>query len=314
MTTVNQHTIADTMGGNVSPSAASIAVPLSDDSQDAPGCNAAGPFELTATAKTTPDKDISTVTPTPQGPAADDAEATDVLQEVADCNSLPFDWSSLDVDAAAELKQSTWRVLNLLDATASLDQQCQTTKIQIGDELRSIKHQLRRKFTGFIRRELLISVKTAQRCMQISKFAEGKSDIVSLLSPSTTLVLAKKTTPPEIVDQVIARARSGNIVGEAVVKKMIQDEREQLRVAQREAEDAAQSAARKIEKKKAAAERAVRRVEKERKRQTAQVKAKSIVDHLSPADLNFIAGVIDDRGVLDELFDILQRVRAGGVA
>jgi hypothetical protein len=96
---------------------------------------------------------------------------------------------------------------------------------------------------------------------------------------------------------------------------MISDERDKLPVVQREAEDAAQSAARKIEKEKAAAERAVRRAEKEQNRQTAQKKAKSIVDHLSPADLEFIAGVLaDDRNVLDELFEILQRVRAGGVA
>jgi hypothetical protein len=316
MTTVNQHTIADMMGGNVSPSPASIAVPLSDDSQDAPGCNAAGHFELTATAKTTPDKDISTVTPTPQGLAADDADAkaTDVLQEVADCNSLPFDWNSLAVDAAAELKRTTRRVLDLLEATAALDLQCQTTKIQIGDLLRSIKRQLRGKFTDSIKRELHISVKTSQRCMQISKFAEDKRDIVSFLSPSTTLLLAKKTTPPDIVDQVIARARSGDTVGEAVVKRMIEDEREKLRLAQRKTEEAAQSAARKSEKEKAAAERAVQRAERERKRQNAQAKAKSIVAHLLPTDLIFIAGVVDDRGVLDELFKILQRVRAGGAA
>jgi hypothetical protein len=194
MTTVSQHTIADMMGGNVSPSPTSIAVPLSDDSHDAPGCNAAGPFEPAATARTTPGKDISAVTRTPQGLAADDADAkaTDVLQKVADCNSPPFDWNSLDADATADLKQRTWRVLSLLEASASLDLQCQTTKIQIGDELRSIKHKLRRKFMSYVKRELLISMKTAQRCMQISKFAEGKSDIVSLLSPSTTLVLAKK--------------------------------------------------------------------------------------------------------------------------
>jgi hypothetical protein len=314
MTTVNQHTVADMMGGNVSPSAAFIAAPLSDDSQDAPGCNAAGHFELTATAKMTPDKDISTVTSTPQGLAADDADSKATHEEVADCNSLTFDWNSLAVDAAAELKRTTMRVLDLLEATAALDLQCQTTKIQIGDLLRSIKRQLRGQFTDFIKRELHISVKTAQRCMQISKFAEDKRDIVSFLSPSTTLLLAKKTTPPDIVDQVFARARSGDIVGEAVVKRMIEDERETLRLAQRKAEQAAQSAARKSEKEKAAAERAVQRAEKEGKRQNAQAKAKSIVAHLLPTDLIFIAGVVDDRGVLDELFKILQRVRAGGAA
>ncbi len=285
------------------------------DYPGAPGCNAAGPSELagaaiSATAKTLRDKVFSTITAAPQGLAADevaDAKATDCLQVVADCNSRRFDWNSLAADAAAELRQKAERVLGLFTATTS-------NKIQIGAELRAIKSQLRGQFTDFIDRELGISVKTAQRCMRISKFAEGKSDTVSLLPPSTALILALKSTPPQIVEQVIARAQSGDIVRESVVKKMIADDHEKLRLAQRQAEDAALSAARKSKKAKAAAERAIRQAEKERKQRKARSKAKSIVDHLSPADLNFIAGVVDDRGVLDELFEILQRVRAGGVA
>jgi hypothetical protein len=282
---------------------------------DAPGCIAAGHSELaaaaiSATVKTLRDKVFSTIIPAPQVLAADvvaDAKATNCLQVVADCNSRRFDYNSLAADTAAELRQKAERLLGLFKATT-------WNKIQIGDELRSIKHQLRGRFTDFIDRELGISVKTAQRCMRISKFAEGKNDIVSFLPPSTILVPALKTTPLEIVEQVIARARSGDIVRESVVKKMISDEREKLRLAQRQAEEAALSAASKCKKEKAAAERAVRRAEKEQKQQNAQAQAKSIVDHLSPADLIFIAGVVDDRGVLDELFKILQRVRAGGAA
>ena len=138
--------------------------------------------------------------------------------------------------------------------------------------------------------------------MQLSKFADGKNDTVSLLPYSTALILARKSTSPEIVEQVIARARSGEIVRGSVVEKLISDDREKLRIAQRQAEDAAQSTARESKKEKVAAERAIRKAEKEQKAAKARSKAKSIVDHLSLADLNFIAGVVDDRGVLDRTF------------
>jgi hypothetical protein len=136
------------------------------DYPDAPGCNAAGPSELAAAAisaatKTLRDKAFSAITPAPRGPVADesaDAKATHCLHKEPDCDR--FDWNSLAVDAKTVLEQRKERLIGLFKATSS-------NKLQIGTELRSIKHQLRGQFIDFVERELPFSVKTAQRLMQL---------------------------------------------------------------------------------------------------------------------------------------------------
>jgi hypothetical protein len=276
------------------------------DYPDVPGCNVAGPSEpdaaeIGATVKTPRGNVFSTITTAPRGLEVAAAKATDFLHE-ADHNLPRFDFSLIP-----ELKQTVERLCGLYTAITA-------NRIEIGTELRFIKTQYPGQFVALVERELPFSVKTAQRLMKLSKFAEGKNDTVSLLPYSAALTLSRKSTPLKIVEQVLARVRSGEIVRESDVEKMISDDREELRFAQRQAEDAALNAARKTEKEKKAAERAIRRVEKERKQKSAEAKAKSIVDHLSPADLIFIAAIVDDRGVLDELFEILQHVRAGNGA
>jgi hypothetical protein len=220
---------------------------------------------------------------------------------VADCNSKRFDWNALNTDAKEKLKQRTERLCGLFTAITS-------NKIQIGDELRFIKDQLRGRFTDFVKRELPFSMKTAQRLMRLSQLAEyDKSDTVSLLPYSAALILARKSTSPEIVKQILARARSGDIVSECDVEKMISDEREKLRLAQREAEGAARSAARKSEKEKAAAERAVRRAEKKQKQEKDQAQAQCIIDRLAIDDVRFLANTLTYE-VLDEFLRLVGDV------
>jgi hypothetical protein len=273
---------------------------------DVPGCDAAGPSGpdaagSSATSKTSRDNVFNTITTVPRGLEVAAAKGTNSLHE-ADHNLPSFDFSLIP-----ELKQTAERLRGLYTAITA-------NRIEIGTELRFIKTQYPGQFVELVERVLPFSVKTAQRLMKLSRFAEGKNDTVSRLPYSAAVTLARKSTPLKIVEQVLARARSGEIVREPDVKKMIADDREKLRFAQRQAEDAALNAARKTEKEKKAAGRAIRRVEKERKQKSAEAKAKSIVDHLSPADLIFIAAIVDDRGVLDELFEILQHVRAGNGA
>lgn len=215
-----------------------------------------------------------------------------------------FDYASLTPAEAAALRQQAVRLRGLVATSTS-------NMIQIGAELMSIKRRLEHgQFTDWIEREIRISARTAQRFIAVSKLAEGKTDTVSLLPPSTVRMLAVKSTPPEIVEQVIARAESGDILSESAVKEMISDDRETKRNAKREAEAAARRARSKRVRAKAAAEREVWRAEQEQKRLEDQAKAQSIIDRFSPEDARFLADTLTC-DVFDEFYLL---VREGGAA
>src|SRR5882757_1784411 len=94
--------------------------------------------------------------------------------------------------------------------------------IEIGGDLLTIKGRLEHgQFTKWIEREIGISIRTAQGFMAAAKLAEGKCETVALLPPSTVRILAAKSTPPGIVEEVIARVGSGNIVTDAAVKELL---------------------------------------------------------------------------------------------
>jgi hypothetical protein len=132
----------------------------------------------------------------------------------------PFDYSFLAPQAAEVRGLESKSTLNM---------------IKIGDVLQFAKDQLLKhgQFTDWIECELPISVRTAQRYIAIAKLAEGKHDTVSRLPPATVRMIAEKSTPPEIVAEVIAQADVGNILSESAVEAMLSDVRRHLRTIKR---------------------------------------------------------------------------------
>jgi hypothetical protein len=215
-----------------------------------------------------------------------------------------FDYNWLAPADAASLRQHANKLRGLI-AKSTADM------IGVGRDLRLIKDQLSHgQFTGWVEQEIGIGIRTAQTYMQMARLAEGKNETVSLLPPSTVRMLAAKSTSPEIVQQVMSRADSGDIVRESAVKEMISDDREIKRNAKREAERAALNARR---------PRAVReRRDKERLEWQAKVEqerainctqAQSIIDRLSPEDVRFLSETLTYEVVVEFL-----RLVEGGAA
>jgi hypothetical protein len=98
--------------------------------------------------------------------------------------------------------------------------------IAIGRDLITVKDRLAHgEFESWIERELGVGIRAAQYYMSVAKFTEGKGEHVALLPPATLRMLAAKSAPPEIVEQVIARAASGDILPDDTVAAMIRTDR-----------------------------------------------------------------------------------------
>jgi len=207
----------------------------------------------------------------------------------------PFDYSFLAPQAAEVRGLESKSTLNM---------------IKVGDLLHFAKDQLlgHGRFTGWIESEFPFSVRTAQRYLAIAQLAKGKSDTVSLLPPATVRMLAKKSTPPEIVAEVISQADVANILSESAVEAMLSEVRETKRDAKRKAEAAARREKTKRVKTKRAAEKEIWRAEQEQRRLEAQAQAQSILDRFSPEDARFLADRLTD-AVVDEFKKL---VRDGG--
>jgi hypothetical protein len=204
----------------------------------------------------------------------------------------PFDYSFLAPQAAEVRGLESKSTLNM---------------IKIGDVLQFAKGQLLEhgQFTDWIKFE-----RTAQRYIAIAKLALGKNDTVSRLPPATVRMLAKKSTPPEIVAEVISQADVGNILSESAVEAMLSDVRETKRHAKRKAEAAERREKAKRVKTKRAAEKEIWRAEQEQRRLEVQAQAQSILDRFSPEDACFLADTLT-YAVVDEF---TRLVREGDIA
>src|SRR5271166_3094852 len=104
-----------------------------------------------------------------------------------------FDYGSLPAGEAKRLRQHTEKIRGQMQATVPII-------IEIGRELIAIKETLDHgRFITWVEAEIGITRRTAQNYMNAARFAEGKSEMVSLLNPAVLYRLSSKTTPPAIV-------------------------------------------------------------------------------------------------------------------
>jgi hypothetical protein len=205
-----------------------------------------------------------------------------------------FDYAALAPADAIDLRERAARLRGLITkSTADM--------IVIGRDLIGIKDRLDHgQFEDWIEREIGICIRTAQGYMAVARLANGKSESVALLVPSTARMLAAKSSPPNIVEQVIARAGSGDFMPEASVKAMIANDK----VMRRQAKSASDAAKRKSNEgraarnRKAAAQEAARLATEEHARAN-RTKAQSIIDRFSSEDVGFLANTLT-WDILDE--------------
>ena len=215
--------------------------------------------------------------------------------QVSPTENAHFDYAALAPAHAAELRNHAARLRGLITkSTADM--------IKIGGDLIAIKGRLEHgHFASWIESEIGICIRTAQGYMAMAKFAEGKSATVSLLPPSTARILAAKSAPPNIVEEIIARAGAGDLVPDIAVKAMIAKDRVIRRQTKREAELAKRKSkeGKRARERKSAAEEASRLAAEQRKTAN-RAKAQSVIDRFSSDDVAFLANTLT-WDILDEL-------------
>jgi hypothetical protein len=95
--------------------------------------------------------------------------------------------------------------------------------VEIGNILRTVKEHCRGKlnegvFRAWVEATCGFSFRAGQRYMQLAAFLEGKNDTVALLPPTILYALSAKSTPPEVVTDVMARLDRGEKIDEDSIK------------------------------------------------------------------------------------------------
>jgi hypothetical protein len=139
----------------------------------------------------------------------------------------PFDYSALDAETASNLRAQANRIRKRFGkATQDL--------IDIGCDLLAAKKNLldHGEFIKWVESEVGIARRTAQAYMAIAKLTDEKGAAIALLPPTTAHRLAAKSTPSEVVSEVIAKAQSGDVLPDRRVSEMISEARSQKRRAE----------------------------------------------------------------------------------
>jgi Protein of unknown function (DUF3102) len=129
-----------------------------------------------------------------------------------------FDYSVIDADLASNLRRQATRIRTRIGkATQDL--------IDIGRDLLAAKKHLidHGDFIKWVEAEVGIARRTAQAYMAIAKLADDKGAAVALLPPTTVHRLASKSAPPEVVNEVVAKAQSGDVLPDRTVSEMIHE-------------------------------------------------------------------------------------------
>jgi len=138
------------------------------------------------------------------------SESTQIRQ------SLRWDYSQAGAAAdevrshAIEIKRSERRASEaILDA---------------GQHLIAVKERLQHgQWEDWLQTEFNMSIRTAQRMMDVATKFVAKSDTVSLLGPSVLYLLAGDNTPEAAREEVVERARRGETITQAQAKAIIEE-------------------------------------------------------------------------------------------
>ncbi len=169
--------------------------------------------------------------------------------------------------------------------------------IETGRDLATVKDSMGfGEFTKWLDREFSMTDRTARNYMRAAAWAEGKTEIISDLSPTTLYLLAAPSTPKEIQAEVVSDLRSGMPVEVQRLKHRIAD----AKLKQRET---AQAKRRNQQRSKAAIQRRER--EREKRETEHQERERQQEQHINAAVL--ILGKLD-RADLERLIELFAAI------
>jgi hypothetical protein len=126
-----------------------------------------------------------------------------------------FNYAELDPDIASEAKDAAGRIRIIWrNTTAGV--------IEVGERLSAIKDRLPHgQFTPWLAAEFEMSDRAARLYMNAAAWAAGKTEIVSVLQPTTIYALAAPSTPDTVKVGVLERLKNGEAVTDPEVKQLI---------------------------------------------------------------------------------------------
>lgn len=129
----------------------------------------------------------------------------------------PFTFSDLPAPVVAELQAVTSRIKD------RLTRQVQDI-IETGRDLLEVKSKLQHgQFDRWLAQEFGMTDRTARRFMQAATWAEGKTDMVSDLTPTSIYLLSAKSTPEGVHEQVVERLEKGLPAEPEMIRHLIKD-------------------------------------------------------------------------------------------
>ncbi len=206
----------------------------------------------------------------------------------------PFTYSGLPAPVAAELLAATTRIKDRLVRQV-------TDIIETGRDLIEVKSKLPHgHFESWLTQEFCMTDRTARRFMQAATWAEGKSDTVSVLTPTAVYLLSAKSTPDVVHEQIVERIEKGFPAEPEIIRHLIQDAQNKKRDAKRakglrEARDARKRRESPPEesKNRRESQRGIARAEKQRKKKE-QRERESLVFNFSLQARDLAIMLVDD--------------------
>jgi hypothetical protein len=143
-------------------------------------------------------------------------------------NQIPFDYSGLEVSTAETLRSAASRIRERVKASI-------VGMIATGKDLIAAKNMLNHGAWGtWLQAEFGMTARTAERYMDAARRLADKSDIVSVLQPTTVYQLAAKSTPEATRVDIVERLEkgetlsAGDIAGQIAQAKHDKAEAERL--------------------------------------------------------------------------------------
>ena len=138
----------------------------------------------------------------------------------------PFTLSGLPAPVAEEVEAATARIKDRLDRQVK-------DIIETGRDLLDVKSKLDHgQFENWLIQEFSLTTRTARRFMQAATWAEGKSDTVSVLTPTAIYLLSAPSTPESVAQNVIKAVESGEPAKPEVIRELIHKAKDQYRKAE----------------------------------------------------------------------------------
>ncbi len=130
---------------------------------------------------------------------------------------IPFAYSDLPAPVVAEIEAVTARIKDRLTRQVA-------DIIETGRDLIEVKYKLEHgKFAGWLDNEFGMAVRTAQRFMRASEWAQDKNDIVSYLTPTTIYMISAKSAPEGVHEKVVERLEKGLYAEPGYIRHVIQE-------------------------------------------------------------------------------------------